>query len=318
MRRRQKRMCRRTNEVTSSLSKSRLNSYSASVFPGLLAGSVFLRLFHLRVFNYLLLLAIVSGLSGVALLFFNMPAARIETRLPTRVERPCAPVGEFTAVIVALGQSNAGNYGSGRYAATEAVDNFDPETGKCFSAIDPLLGADGSGSAFLTRLGDILIQSGQFRRVIVVSIAVGGASISALTSAHIDRIDNLVFKLRRAGLIPTHFLFEQGETDASLNTTEAEYLASLTTLVRKFRSEGYQAPFYVAVSTKCDEVHPGNRLVIRHAQAAAVNADLNIRRGPDIDMIGNSGRAHGNCHMNEVGTLVQAALWAAFIGHIAN
>jgi hypothetical protein len=32
-----------------------------------------------------------------------------------------------------------------------------------------------------------------------------------------------------------------------------------------------------------------------------------------MDMIGNGGRTHGNCHMNEVGTLAQAALWAAFI-----
>jgi hypothetical protein len=29
------------------------------------------------------------------------------------------------------------------------------------------------------------------------------------------------------------------------------------------------------------------------------------RCSPDIDMIGNSGRARGNCHMNEMGTLTQ-------------
>jgi hypothetical protein len=201
----------------------------------------------------------------------------------------------------------------GRYAATEAVDNFDPETGNCFSAIDRLLGTDGSGSSFLPRLGDLLIQSGEFNRVIVVSIAVGGASIFDLASIHLGRIDNLIKKLQQAGITPTHFLFQQGETDAVRNTTAAEYLASLIKLVRKFRSAGYQAPFYVALSTKCDEAHPRNRLVIRIAQAAARDIDLNIRRGPDTDMIGNSGRAHGHCHMNEIGTLAQAALWAAFI-----
>jgi Carbohydrate esterase, sialic acid-specific acetylesterase len=266
------------------------------------------------VFNRFLLIALIGGLVSVALVVLNRPAMQIAAMpVPARVERPCLPAGESTAVIVALGQSNAGNYGMGRYAATEAVDNFDPDTGRCFAATDPLLGADGSGSSFLTRLGDLLVQSGRFKRAIVVSIAVGGASVYDLASIHLHRIDNLIAKLRKADLTPTYILFEQGETDAMQNATEPEYLASLTTLVKKFRSEGYEAPFFVALSTKCDEVHPKNRRVIRIAQAAAVNPDLNIRRGPDIDMIGNSGRVQGHCHMNEIGTLAQAGLWAAFI-----
>jgi hypothetical protein len=259
-----------------------------------------------------------GGLVGVGIVVFSTPMAQITSILPNREERPCRPVGDSVAIIVVLGQSNAANYGTGRYAATEAVDNFDPESGRCFSAIDPLLGADGSGSSFATRLGDILVQSGHFKRAIIVSIAVGGASVSELASTHLNRIENLIVKLQREGLTPTHFLFEQGETDASRNTTESEYLNSLTTLVRKFRSAGYKAPFYVALATKCDEVHPKNRAAIRSAQAAVVDRNLNIRRGPDVDMIGNSGRAQGNCHMNEVGTLAQAALWAAFISHTAN
>ena len=278
-----------------------------------------MKVVRLRAFNYLLAVAIASGLLCVAIVAFSRPVARIASTLPDRVERPCAPVDDSVAIIVVLGQSNAANYGTGRYAATEAVDNFDPESGKCFSAVDPLLGADGSGSSFVTRLGDILVQSGKFKRAIIVSIAIGGASVSDLASTHLDRVENLITKLHARGLTPTHFLFEQGETDASQDTTESQYLTSLTTLVSKFRSAGYQAPFYVALATKCDELHPKNRLAIRRAQAAAVDANLNnIRRGPDIDMIGNDGRTHGNCHMNEVGTLAQAALWAAFISHPVN
>jgi hypothetical protein len=263
--------------------------------------------------NRLFLIVIIIGFSSTAFIVFRVPVTRIAENSPVRVQRPCLPVGEATAVIVALGQSNAGNWGMGHYAATEAVDNFDPETGNCFSAIDRLLGTDGSGSSFLPRLGDLLVQSREFNRVIVVSIAVGGASISDLTSIYLGRIDNLIAKLRQAGITPTHFLFQQGETDAMRNTTTAEYSASLVRLVRQFRSAGYEAPFYVALSSKCDEVHPGNRRAIRVAQAACIDVNLNIRRGPDTDMIGNSGRAHGHCHMNEIGTLAQAALWAAFI-----
>jgi hypothetical protein len=267
----------------------------------------------LKAVNRLFLIAIVIGFYSTAFVVFRVLVTRSAENQPVRVRRPCLPVGEDTAVIVALGQSNAGNWGMGRYAATEAVDNFDPETGNCFSAIDRLLGTDGNGSSFLPRLGDLLIQSGKFHRVIVVSIAVGGASIFNLASIHLGRIDNLIKKLRQAGITPTHFLFQQGETDAMLNTTEAEYLASLVRLVRQFRSAGYEAPFYVALSTKCGEGHPRNRRAIRAAQAAAIDINLNIRRGPDTDIIGNSGRAPGYCHMNETGTIAQAALWVAFI-----
>src|ERR1043166_1497172 len=84
---------------------------------------------------------------------------------PARVERPCGPVSGKTAIIVVHGQSNAANYGSARHAAREAVDNFDPASGKCFAATDPLLGADGLGGSFATRLGDILIQRGLYDRV---------------------------------------------------------------------------------------------------------------------------------------------------------
>jgi len=113
--------------------------------------------------------------------------------------------------------------------------------------------------------------------------------------------------------MPTHFLFEQGETDAAMETTSSQYLDSFHDLVSKFRSAGYQAPFFISETTKCDEVKPKNTLAIRSAQKIAINTELNIRRGPDTDMIGNSGRTDGKCHMNEVGVLANAALWAAFI-----
>ena len=44
------------------------------------------------------------------------------------------------------------------------------------------------------------------------------------------------------------------------------------------------------------------------------NDQLNIRPGPNTDMIGNDGRnPNDGCHMNELGTLASATLWAAFI-----
>lgn len=233
---------------------------------------------------------------------------------PPRIERPCSPGPGKTVVIVIHGQSNAANYGNTRYIAREAVDNFDPVTGKCFAAADPLLGADGAGGNFATRLGDILIQSGRYDRVILAPVAVQGASLSVLNNEQIGRIDNVLAKLRSAGLTPTHFLFQQGEKDAVLTTTRAQYVSQLHQLVRRIRDAGFDAPFYLSQSTKCDVADPRNVAEVRAGQRAAIDDMLNIRPGPDTDVIANDGRnPFDGCHMNAVGTLANAALWASFV-----
>jgi hypothetical protein len=222
---------------------------------------------------------------------------------PARVERPCGPVSGRTAIIVVHGQSNAANYGSARHTSREAVDNFDPASGKCFAAADPLLGTDGLGGSFATHLGDILIQAGRYDRVILVPIARGGASLAFLNDEGAELTTNAIAKLKAAGLTPSHILFQQGERDAAL----------LHQLVKRFRAAGFDAPFYVSRSAKCDYAGPKNTAAVRAGQLAAVDAALNIRPGPDTDTIGNEGRVSDGCHMNEIGTIANAALWAAFI-----
>ncbi|KRR04933.1 hypothetical protein CQ10_12870 [Bradyrhizobium valentinum] len=235
------------------------------------------------------------------------------TALPARDERPCAAASARTAIIVVHGQSNAANFGSARHSAREAVDNFDPATGKCFAAVDPLLGADGLGGSFATRLGDILIQSGRYDRVILAPLARGGASLFFLNNEGAVLTTNGISKLKAAGLTPTHILFQQGETDATSTTSAEQYASLLRQLVKRFRAAGFDAPFYLSRSAKCDYVAPKNMAAVRAGQLSAVDEALNIRLGPDTDTIGNEGRSPDGCHMNEAGTLANAALWAAFI-----
>lgn len=232
---------------------------------------------------------------------------------PARVERPCSPVFGRTAIIVVHGQSNAANFGSARHMSRETVDNFDPASGKCFAAADPLLGTDGLGGSFATHLGDILIQAGRYDRVILVPIARGGASLAFLNDEGAELTTNGIAKLKAAGLTPTHILFQQGERDALMTTTAEQYAALLHQLVKRFRTAGFDAPFYVSRSAKCDYAGPKNTAAVRAGQLAAIDAALNIRQGPDTDTIGNEGRVSDGCHMNEIGTIANAALWAAFI-----
>ena len=232
---------------------------------------------------------------------------------PVRVERSCGPVSGKTAIIVVHGQSNAANYGNARHAAREAVDNFDPASGKCFAATDPLLGTDGVGGSFATRLGDMLIQDGRYERVIFVPLARGGASIAYLNNEGAELISNGIAKMKQADLTPTHILFQQGETDAVLTTTSEEYVSLLHQLVQRFRAAGFGAPFFLSRSTKCDYAGPKNIAAVRAGQLSAIDDALNIRPGPDTDTIGNEGRSPDGCHMNEAGTLANAVLWAAIL-----
>ena len=66
-------------------------------------------------------------------------------------------------------------------------------------------------------------------------------------------------------------------------------------------------------SAKCNYAEPKNMAAVRAGQLSAVDEALNIRPGPDTDTIGNEGRSPDGCHMNEAGTLANAALWAAFM-----
>ena len=191
---------------------------------------------------------------------------------------PCTPVSGKTAIIVVHGQSNAANYGSARYTAREAVDNFDPATGKCFAAADPLLGTDGAGGSFATRLGDILIEAGRYDRVIIVPLALGSSSISFLNNEGARLITNGISKLKAAGLTPTHILFQQGETDARLTTTAEQYASLLHQLVKLFRAAGFDAPFYLSRSTNAAPSILTNAAAVRAGQLSAIDSPLNIHR----------------------------------------
>src|SRR5262245_57049190 len=70
-------------------------------------------------------------------------------------------------VIVTLGQSNAANTGQGLHTPKHRVDNFNLYDGKCYKAVEPLLGPSGQGGNFATRLADLLIERRLADRVVL-------------------------------------------------------------------------------------------------------------------------------------------------------
>jgi carbohydrate esterase-like sialic acid-specific acetylesterase len=224
---------------------------------------------------------------------------------------PCLTDKKGTSVIITLGQSNAANFAGGHYAARGEVANFNLYDGRCYRAIDPLLGASGDGGNFATRLGDILIQRSFAKRIVLAPIGMGNTRIEHWSFGGVfnKRILVLIRQLCEAGVIPNLILWQQGEGNAGdVDIGGHNYRRHLLEVVQTFRNYGVTAPFMIALCTLCGDPHP-NAEDTRAGQRTAVCRQLGTLLGPDTDCIGHEDR-FDRCHMSESGVQKQAEMWA--------
>jgi len=229
----------------------------------------------------------------------------------SRPEVSCAP---FTspnrrhAVLLTFGQSNSANFGDTRYTAGDRVVNFNPHNGRCYRTEDPLLGADGDGGSVWGRLGDRLVASGAFDRVLVVPFGIGGTSLREWTTGgrlH-PRVEYTIRQLQRAHIAPTHVLWHQGENDARDRTSAADYSAMFSALVDALRDYGVDAPVFPAVATICGNLGSEE---IREAQRALPRQLEGVYPGPDTDSLSDMRDRYDLCHFSERGLERHARLW---------
>ena len=136
-----------------------------------------------------------------------------------REEVSCWSIDHDAAVILAMGQSNAGNYGETLYRPVQPVFNFNWNDGKCYRAEDPLLGSTGDRGSVWTRLGDALVETKRFKQVVIVPVGVGGSSVRdwAGPDGPSQRAVRASEALGRVGLHVTHVLWHQGEADYEMH-----------------------------------------------------------------------------------------------------
>ncbi len=226
---------------------------------------------------------------------------------------PCPASQARTAVILALGQSNASNASAGEahVRADAAVVNFFDRT--CYVAEDPLLGSDGGGNSVWTLVANRLIAERVFDNVVIAPFTMSATSIRDWTEKEYfqQRLDRVITDLSTSHLAPTIVIWFQGEADNLAHTSGDVYVMRFESFYRALRARGVSAPMYVSVTTLCQNPpDPG----LRAAQQKLLSLD-GIRPGPDTDALGYAYRWDG-CHFTLEGRAALARMWAdALQGH---
>lgn len=230
---------------------------------------------------------------------------------------PCLQVlKQHPQVILALGQSNAANSGEKVPMAAAPVPLF--AEGKCFMAADPLPGGTGQGGSIWSRLPHQLSILRPQQSIVLSVLGVDGTSIQDWTGDNSPlrtRLEHHLSAMKAMGLTPQLILWQQGEADARIGTTEAAYGAGLDQLAAVFELNGIQAPIVVAQSTVCRSAPNAQ---IRAAISAKVAHSARFKQGPDTDTVIGQDLRHDGCHFSEAGLDKAAQHWAQTLLKLAS
>lgn len=214
-------------------------------------------------------------------------------------------------ICLAFGQSNAGNYGNGTYVCKNEVYNY--YKGKLYRAKEPLLGPDGGGCSVWTRVADLLIDSGIYKKIIIVPCAVGGTSVKCWSEGPCkDKLIETLGYLQNDGIKLTHIFWDQGETDNVDNTTTAQYKERLEEVIQVIRNKGFDAPFYTSITSYFpynNNNFNGLDLDITIAQNELINELANVKRGPNTDSLNLAYYRADAVHFTEKGLDMLAQKW---------
>lgn len=234
---------------------------------------------------------------------------------PNKTEVPCPAPTATTAVILAIGQSNAANDAAKKITTRFPDRVFNYFDGKCTVAASPLLGATREGGEFLTLLADDLIAAGTYGRVIIVAAAHGSSSVLRWRRSG-DLNERLLSALKTlpSGYKVTEVVWHQGEQDFKLMTPADLYAASFNSLVETLRENGVDAPVFNAVATRCGTKASWTAANPTAAAQRAVIDDRRVFLGADTDaLLGEADRAADKCHLSESGQAKTAAAYAQAI-----
>jgi hypothetical protein len=232
-------------------------------------------------------------------------------------EITCPVQTDRTAVLLVIGQSNAGNSSGQRYTSAYGDRIINYSAGKCFIASSPLLGSTGTAGESWTLLGNKLLSDEGFAdRVILIPAGIGGSPIKRwveggdLNEMLQKMLDGLSAKYR-----VTQVLWHQGEADFLDGTTAHDYARMFLSLVNSIRKKGISAPIYVSVATKCELVNETwvSKNSVALAQESLVDSSAGIFSGVDTDSLLGPLDRYDDCHFGQTGQEKFASAWAQIL-----
>ena len=188
-------------------------------------------------------------------------------------------------VALVFGQSQAANQVQERFVGGKGVFNY--LRGRCYQAVDPLLGTGGDKGNVWTLVGSDLVAQKQFDAVVLVTIAIGGTSIAqwAPGGGLHEHLMSAVTAI--APVFPfTHVFIAQGETDFLSETPPEDYFRNFAAVIASLRQRGVEAPIFVAIESGfCDAAatpaKPGNP--IAEAQRRIIATQEGVYLGADTE-----------------------------------
>ncbi len=273
----------------------------------------------MKAVNVLFLAMLIAGVTaGMALHTKRQPKDSLRLRVAKIAKATdkavvsCHDVAkQHPLVLLALGQSNAGNHGEMSPSNLESISVF--ANGKCFVTTDPLPGATGNGGSVWVRLPRFLKEDGFAKRPIMIAIlAVDATTIDDWTNAQSPLpglLSAQIETMKQRALPPDAILWQQGEAELKKGTNRQEYLEGLQKLARILDRTGSNAPVILAKSTLCPDVLNEE---IRQAVELAPKLDARFHAGPDTDTIAGQRNRIG-CHMTKDGLESAARMWASAI-----
>ncbi len=280
-------------------------------------------------------IAIQQGCTPAAPFYIPFPVNPPGGSPPSLTALPCPSQGSGTDVWYIIGQSNASNWGDGRYTAGPGAYMYGD--GRCYQASDPIVGADGTGAGPWARLADLMIgqktMSGDpITSVIIINRAVGGTLIKDWLPGRglNSHVASSLQDAKLHGFTPTRIVWVQGEGDAGTDNTASTsaYVDNFFAMFGTIRSLEITAPVWVAQTTMCNlrtARDPNNvdvlwrkpdfyiskeqgRQNVRAAQKIIGNWNENFHEGANLDAIDFALRRDG-CHMGSYGLDQEAQLW---------
>lgn len=219
---------------------------------------------------------------------------------------------KHTMIALTFGQSNAANRGQKPYSSRNK-NVLVYADGKLYHAKDPLPGATGRGGSVWSVLGDMLIDSDLFKKVIFIPIAIGNTAIDCWARGECYRkLEKTLLHLDSAKIQLTHIFWHQGESDNLNNTSKQKYRNDLAILLKTFRNNNQKADFYISIASYHNGAVTkplGIDTVIQHAQKEFIKENKKVLQGPDTDELIYAIHRYDAVHFSEYGMKQFAVSW---------